>query len=78
MAAKYANKRQRYQEDDRFRKCNSNVDRRRTINGEHGADLTDDEVEFGKAMNQHVRHHGQPDCRDVIQVLKSLGYRKDS
>lgn len=79
VAAKYANKPPpRYQEDDRFRKYRSDCDRRKSFVGEHGADMTDDEFEFAYAMVYwRNRNHRQPDCREVLQVLKSLGYRKD-
>lgn len=59
------------------RKGRCNVDRRQSFESIFGADLTEDEVEFGKAMSEFVRHNGQPDCREVLQVAKSLGYRKD-
>lgn len=43
-----------------------------------GSDLTDDEVEFGLAMEAYRREYRRPfpTCSEVLAVLKSLGYRK--
>lgn len=44
----------------------------------HGAGMGTDEVEFGSAMSLWKAHHPheQPGPREIIQVAKSLGYRK--
>jgi len=43
-----------------------------------GADLTPEQVEFGKAMERFKRERRRPfpTCSEVLEVLKSLGYRK--
>lgn len=42
-----------------------------------GSKLTQDEVEFGRAMERQRRVLHRPlDCRDVLDVARSLGYRK--
>lgn len=42
-----------------------------------GADLTPDEVEFGRAMVRWMRKHDrQPHAVDVLAVAKALGYRR--
>lgn len=42
-----------------------------------GADLTPEEIEFGRAMERWMRNHDcpYPDWRDVLAVAKSLGYK---
>lgn len=44
----------------------------------NGARLTEDEVEFGKAMEQYKRDHHRPypTFAEAFQVLMSLGYQK--
>lgn len=37
---------------------------------------TADEVEFMSAMNAYRKQCPCPDCRDVLKVAYSLGYRK--
>src|SRR5207253_5985915 len=41
-------------------------------------DYTDDEIEFMKAMDQYKRSNRRPfpTWREVLEVLRSLGYRK--
>ncbi len=43
-----------------------------------GGELTEEQWRFGQAMERYKREHRcpQPDCRDVLRVLKSLGYQK--
>lgn len=43
-----------------------------------GADLSADDVEFGKAMDRYKRERRRPypTCSEVLAVLRSLGYRK--
>lgn len=43
-----------------------------------GGDYTAEEVEFMLAMDRYKRDHRRPwpDCRDVLLVLKSLGYER--
>lgn len=43
-----------------------------------GSELTDDEVEFGRAMYEYQQRHRirYPAWSDVLFVLRSLGYRK--
>lgn len=43
-----------------------------------GGDYTDEEREFMCAMDRFKRDNRKPypDCRDVLQVARSLGYRK--
>jgi hypothetical protein len=43
-----------------------------------GADVTPEELEFLKAMERFQRRHRRryPTCREVLFVLKSLGYRR--
>jgi hypothetical protein len=43
-----------------------------------GADVTAEELEFLKAMERFQRRHHRryPTCREVLFVLKSLGYRR--
>ena len=43
-----------------------------------GADITDDDLEFVKAMERYIRENKRPFPRftEVLQVLKSLGWRK--
>lgn len=42
-----------------------------------GATLTQDEMEFGRAMERRKREKREPlDCRDVMEITISLGYRK--
>lgn len=43
-----------------------------------GADITGDEREFALAMEQYrrVKRRRFPSCREVLEVLRSLGYRK--
>ncbi len=44
----------------------------------HPTDYTDEEREFMMAMDawKHEHNKPHPDCRDVLAVLLSLGYRK--
>jgi hypothetical protein len=44
----------------------------------NGADFSDAEREFMVAMDRFKRtnHRPYPTCRDVLRVLKSLGYEK--
>jgi len=41
-------------------------------------EYTADELEFARAMDAYKRDHQRPypDCRDVLLVFRSLGYRK--
>jgi hypothetical protein len=43
-----------------------------------GADYTPDEIEFMMAMDRYKRRHGRPfpTWREVLAVLRGLGYRK--
>jgi hypothetical protein len=43
-----------------------------------GSDITADEWEFLKAVERYQRAHGRryPSWREVLSVLKSLGYRR--
>jgi hypothetical protein len=43
-----------------------------------GADYSADEIEFMMAMERFKRTHHRPypDCGDVIEVIRNLGYRK--
>jgi hypothetical protein len=43
-----------------------------------GSDYSEDEFEFIRAMERYQRKNRRPfpTCREVLQVLKSLGYRK--
>jgi hypothetical protein len=43
-----------------------------------GADYADDEIEFLKAIDRYKRANGRPfpGCSEILDVLKSLGYRK--
>ena len=43
-----------------------------------GSDYSDDEREFIIAMERYrrVRRRPFPTCREVLQVIESLGYRK--
>lgn len=45
-----------------------------------GSELTDDEVEFGRAMHAYQRRHNvrYPAWSDILFVLRSLGYRKQN
>lgn len=60
-------------------KTRSDVDPRLTHHSEHGAELTPDEIEFGRAMDRYKREHNRPHptAVEVLQVAKSLGYRKE-
>lgn len=44
----------------------------------NGWDYTDDEREFMLTMDRwkRERHRPYPDCRDILAVARSLGYRK--
>lgn len=44
-----------------------------------GREYTAEQVEFMMAMENYKRRNRvpYPDCRDVLRVLKSLGYRKE-
>ena len=46
--------------------------------GVHNVDFTRDELEFMKAVDQYKREHRRPfpTCSEVLEILKSLGYRK--
>ena len=56
---------------------------RRILKGEflteHGADLTTDEIELGRAMDKFKREHGKPHptASDMCEVMRSLGYTLD-
>ena len=43
-----------------------------------GSDYSDEEREFGAAMDRYkrIRKRPYPTCREVLAVLKSLGYRR--
>jgi hypothetical protein len=43
-----------------------------------GADLTADEVEFGRAVEAFRRRNRrkQPACSELLAILQALGYRK--
>lgn len=43
-----------------------------------GADYTDEEREFMTALDRYkrLRQRPYPTCREILQVLRSLGYRK--
>jgi hypothetical protein len=43
-----------------------------------GCDYTDEEREFLVALERYrqSRHRRFPSCREILQVIKSLGYRK--
>ena len=45
-----------------------------------GGDLTDDEVEFGRAVHAFQLRHNirYPAWSDILLVLQSLGYRKQN
>jgi hypothetical protein len=42
-------------------------------------DYKDDEIEFMTAMDRYKRENGRPfpTCGEVLEVLRSLGYRRD-
>ncbi len=44
-----------------------------------GSDYTPDEIEWLMAMDRYMRHQGSrcPSWPEVLQVAKSLGYRKE-
>ena len=44
----------------------------------HGAALTDEEIAFMKAMDDYKRKSGRqfPTWSEVLEVLRSLGYRQ--
>lgn len=53
-------------------------DPRRDFESISGADLTADEIEFGRAMERWQRMSGErPTCRDVLTVAKELGYKRE-
>lgn len=56
--------------------CDS--DRRRSFESIHGVDLTDAEWEFAYAMEVYKTRKRRrfPNHREVLQVLKSIGYVK--
>ncbi len=43
-----------------------------------GSDYTDDEREFLVALERYrqSRHRRFPSCREILEVIKSLGYQK--
>ncbi len=50
-----------------------------SIAGIHvGSDYTDDEREFLVALERYrqSRHRRFPSCREILQVIKSLGYQR--
>lgn len=44
-----------------------------------GSDYTDEEREFLVAVDRYKRTHRRPypTCREILALVKSLGYRKD-
>ena len=46
--------------------------------GNSEVEYTEDELEFMKALDMYKRENRRPfpTCSEVLQVLKSLGYRK--
>jgi hypothetical protein len=49
-----------------------------------GSELTPDEIEFGRAVDEWRRTHRHPDgsqrfpsCRDFLAIAIALGYRRD-